>query len=669
MRKEYINKIAAIGCISLLVGISGGCMNQNEVYDPNHRKDQLPAMDTYFGFKTTSEVKLNVNYDLPGCKALLEVYTENPIDGSTAELKKKADVEPIFKAYTDEDGKYNGIMTVPAMFDKIFLYTDAAGVPRCLELGIENGIASFDGTINRETEPETRAYQFRGKAPYTLNAGKSLYSLCKWKTYGQLYYNYTKTVTNVNSEKIGSLADRIDKNLESSCKNNNGSNAHLLANAEKTNIYISPKTAAGKDVESATIDFIFLEQSGAYRNSFGYYYYKGTTPPTDMSQVKKYIIFPNVAKTDHLAPWMKQITSKTILKSGDKVRLKYFGEDGNQSASEQFPAGYTIGWFMVSDGFNGRYYDEYNSDKWRHNDQRDTNNYEINANRPILSSNDEEQQFITVYDKKSGKLIIGVEDGGDTNYKDLLFYVEANPMEAIVNPENPGRPSIDEGGEVEVPDVTENKTGTLAFEDIWPKGGDYDMNDVVVEYNRAVTFDKDNMVKKIVDTFRAIHCGAQITDAFAYQVGAGQLGSVSGDGIIETATNSIIVFENCKEAVGKEYVITREFSTPFDKADLKDYNPFIISNYVAGATSRTEIHLPKRESTSYADKSENYTQDDAYFIKKDGKYPFAVELPILGFKVADEMKRIDDDTQYPLFRTWAESKGTKATDWYIHKKK
>ena len=44
------------------------------------------------------------------------------------------------------------------------------------------------------------------------------------------------------------------------------------------------------------------------------------------------------------------------------------------------------------------------------------------------------------------------------------------------------RPNIpDNDKPIEEPDAQENLLGTLAFEDIWPNGGDYDMNDVVVE--------------------------------------------------------------------------------------------------------------------------------------------------------------------------------------------
>ena len=85
--------------------------------------------------------------------------------------------------------------------------------------------------------------------------------------------------------------------------------------------------------------------------------------------------------------------------------------------------------------------------------------------------------------KKSGKTILGAEDGvKDQSYCDLLFYVDATPevlltilkgrlfpMKVIKKNPNPMKMKM--------------LPATLAFEDIWPSGGDYDMNDVIVEYN------------------------------------------------------------------------------------------------------------------------------------------------------------------------------------------
>ena len=76
------------------------------------------------------------------------------------------------------------------------------------------------------------------------------------------------------------------------------------------------------------------------------------------------------------------------------------------------------------------------------------------------------------------------------------------------------------------------KNGTIAFEDLWPSQGDYDMNDLVLTYQSTITFDKDNKAIKTEDIFTPINNGAGVDNAFGYQldgVSATNLKSVSID--------------------------------------------------------------------------------------------------------------------------------------------
>ena len=194
------------------------------------------------------------------------------------------------------------------------------------------------------------------------------------------------------------------------------------------------------------------------------------------------------------------------------------------------------------------------------------------------------------------------------------------------------------------------------------------MNDVIVEYNRAIYFNTENMINKIVDTFTPTHDGAMYDNAFAYQIDGGQFGKVTSDKDIkvESETSSIIVFPSVKQAVkGKvgTCTITRTFEkATFNKENLKIYNPYIIVKYAAGQQNRTEVHLPKYSPTSYADKSLIGSSKDVYYIDRDGAYPFAIDIPMLNFIPVTETHNID--TEYPYFKNWADSWGSKSTDWY-----
>ena len=58
----------------------------------------------------------------------------------------------------------------------------------------------------------------------------------------------------------------------------------------------------------------------------------------------------------------------------------------------------------------------------------------------------------------------------DQIFTDVVFSLKANPEITNV-------PPVDEDL-----NTTIEKTGVYAFEDEWPKAGDYDMNDVLVQY-------------------------------------------------------------------------------------------------------------------------------------------------------------------------------------------
>lgn len=624
-QKRLFGISGAIATAALIGGLLAGCM-EKDLYDPNYGKEPLPDPSEYFGFETRGDVKLSVNYDVPGLVALLEVYDEDPMEVVDNVPVKKEGVEALFKIFTDGNGKYEGKMNIPTSVETVYLYTSSWGVPRCVKLDIKDGMASFDmskkDSSTAKTKAVTRSYNFNGNAPYLINSTLNLYSLCAWDENGLPRSPYITNVGKVGDENIGDLVSRMKQFFSK----NNYDNSYLFISPDVANIAVTQ--------EGTSLDVVFVNKDATYHNTFGYYFYR----TDDMgnanvhSGVKKYIIFPNVALTTGDG-W-----GAPVLRCGDKVHLLYFDDKGNSSTT--FPAGYTVGFFILPNAY-------------------DFSNNEIK----LVNYN---SNFVTVKDEKSGKTIIGVEDGANDSYCDLLFYVDTSPESSI---DNPNRPSIpDDNKPIEVPDADEGVKGTLAFEDIWPNGGDYDMNDVIVEYKRTVYFNADNMINKIVDTSTPTHDGAMYDNAFAYQIDGGQFGKVTSDKDIkvESETSSIIVFPSVKQAVkGKvgTCTITRTFEkATFNKENLKIYNPYIIVKYAAGQQNRTEVHLPKYSPTSYADKSLIGSSKDVYYIDRDGAYPFAIDIPMLNFIPVTETHNID--TEYPYFKNWADSWGSKSTDWY-----
>ena len=67
-----------------------------------------------------------------------------------------------------------------------------------------------------------------------------------------------------------------------------------------------------------------------------------------------------------------------------------------------------------------------------------------------------------------------------------------------------------------------------------------------------------------------------------------------------------------------------------------------------------------------ADASLNYSKDDAYYIRKDGKFPFAMDIPVHGFVPVTERATIGSEGEYPGFAKWANGENG-YDDWYLNK--
>jgi LruC domain-containing protein len=643
--------------------------------EPDPEKEPLPPMSEYFDFNTRADYSLSVNYAREGTPILLELYAEPPVTYDGMQRVKRSDLAALYSAYTTSSGSYDARINLPAGLSAVYLYTEEMGLPEMVRVPVTDGKIAFNNAFSIEGAA-TRAYSFAGASPYHISG--NLYSLCKWEGLGRLFrstgfwgnttyipinpgYIFTDRMTRIpiwdeagktkSTELLSTFNNRLKSILwEGKATKPEGlDNQNLVRTIDQTNFYLT---------KSTSIKLMFLHERAGYSNSFGYYYYKGSGE-RDVSDLKKFLIFPNVSIVGDDPD--TNANAARILQSGFEVELKFFGENGDEAVGTNvFPDGYTIGWFVLPDGYVRKAGAGEKVDELRNIDR-------------MMTSNGGGGHFISVYDVKHRGVVVGVEDGGDSSYEDLLFCLFTDDMDAIIDPKNPGRPSIPmDTPEIVVPDATETISGTLAFEDIWPSGGDYDMNDVVVEYQRAVTFDKDNLVKQIVDVFSPVHDGASYKNAFAYQIDAAQVGFITklpSNSDYEDLTRSIVVFSNAKAQIAsppKTFTIERVFegSDMFKKEDLKPYNPFIVVHYAPLQDKRVEVHLPKHNGTVWADNSLNATGSDAYYIDKGGKYPFAIDIPIRGFRVVTEKLAIDNSGEYPDFKAWVESDGLTHTDWY-----
>ena len=235
---------------------------------------------------------------------------------------------------------------------------------------------------------------------------------------------------------------------------------------------------------------------------------------------------------------------------------------------------------------------------------------------------------------------------------------------------------------------------TYAYEDIWPTGGDFDLNDIIIEHWQQMTYTSKNYVRVVRDVFKLVSKkdAATYADAFYVQVPANQKkseadfysyvedeGSFEEDELLteegncyEEETQSIVVFNNQHNMFAKGIggvMVVRAFSGIDVTKDDVCYNPYIISqadkNLGAG---RYEVHIPGYPITSLGKVLPN-TPDNFYatqFVSEGGEYPFAVSLQgVSGWQAPDPAVRVCDT--FTHYDAWTKSKGAEYNDWYLNK--
>ena len=249
-----------------------------------------------------------------------------------------------------------------------------------------------------------------------------------------------------------------------------------------------------------------------------------------------------------------------------------------------------------------------------------------------------------------------------------------------------------------------NGTGTLAFEDSWPSKGDYDMNDIVVDYQFKNVTNAHNQLVETFATFTLRATGAYYHNGFGFQLSTNNIPStsmqVTGYNIQEnylminangTEQNqnipTLIVFDNAFDVLhypgngiginttqGLTYVAPVTITlhivyTPYtyseQQLDIEHFNPFIIVNM-----DRTkEVHLPDYAPTSLADVSlfgkyaDNSIPSQNRYYKTSNNLPWALNI-YNSFSYPTETTEITK--AYLHFIDWVLSNGTNYSDWYTN---
>ncbi len=246
--------------------------------------------------------------------------------------------------------------------------------------------------------------------------------------------------------------------------------------------------------------------------------------------------------------------------------------------------------------------------------------------------------------------------------------------------------------------------GSLSFEDLWPGKGDYDFNDLVLDYQFTTVTNVSNKVVDVIGTFVIRAIGAGQSNGFGFQLPNNNVDAqditVSGydlrsnyitlndNGLeAEQEKPTIIVFDDANEIMPpsggfgvnvdpeKDYVdpdtivISMAFAVnkyTIQDIDIIHFNPFMIVSKTRGK----EIHLPDYQPTSLVDISYFGTMDDnsdpntERYYKTSNNLPWAINITE-SFDYLIEKNEIT--TGYLKFYDWAASSGTLYNDWFKDK--
>jgi LruC domain-containing protein len=246
----------------------------------------------------------------------------------------------------------------------------------------------------------------------------------------------------------------------------------------------------------------------------------------------------------------------------------------------------------------------------------------------------------------------------------------------------------------------ETDWGTLVYEDLWPGTGDYDFNDLVLDYQFQSVLSSENKLVEFFTDYSVRAVGASLHNAFGFSLGGdpANVASVTGNNIVHGDLNMnangteqgqdntvLFMFDDAFDMIGSSgsTFINTQTDVAYVEPDTSrvhvlyqnpisasvtgtaPYNPFVVVDLPA--SRGTEVHLPGNAPTDLADMTLfGQWADDSN--PATGKYyqsvtnlPWALDLPV-SFEYPVEQVEIIN--AYNHFVEWAESAGSVYPDWY-----
>jgi LruC domain-containing protein len=642
-----------------------------------------------FNFATSKSVNLNLSLKAPNGDALKGVVVSIYNPANTAENAS------LFKGVTDNSGNLVTTLSVPSELKQIVIDPAYVGLMRYAKASINGtsvtavigGTAGFSGDVIAEpivekpgsgtlTVMAASSTTFAYPLPYTSSSDAVVNTASV-----PLSYGVPKYLLATDDVISASLLSHVNASLPES-KPLTETHPEYLASDATSTLNITAKS---------DVWVTFVAEGAGYLNTLAYYTYPTGSVPRDESDIDKAtIVLPNSSANG----------SGGGLKAGNKVKLGSFN------------AGTSIGFILIADAWTGKGINTGNT------------KYYSDAKFNPEKKADKKKHAVLLYDDANKVTLVGFEDldredGSDDDFNDLVFYASSNPVTGI---STDGVPTVDNGGDVDGDGVIDELDAfpndaskayisyypsasgfaNVAFEDNWPKKGDFDLNDVVVKYRYTFVANGKNEVVTIQGDYNVTAVGASFKNGFGVQFpfAASAVQSVTGqkfkDNYITRAANGveagqskavIIPFDNTDAMInnpdnaffvnvlnskdkvtnGLTASVLVTLANPVAKSTLTmaTINPFLISNARRGY----EIHLPGYLPTDKADTKLFGTDDDnsvptssRYYLAKDN-LPWAINYAD-NFTYPLEQVKITD--AYLHFADWASSGGTLFPDWYTN---
>lgn len=668
--KEIITAVLTV-CALFLVGCVADVYDPKTDPEPTPTPGPNPERGPIFDFNTEKSYKLTVRYDVPeGYQVGFNVYTEVPTTLNEEGQVVMKDIKAIGTGTTDKSGVYSENIEIPTTAKKLYIRSTNPGVSELL-------IAEVNGDVLTEAAEPDYTKEVTNTRSYVLRAGEGY----KNELYNQLEFG------SLNMQRIGywqNFAGHIFKDREYTAM---GRPDYLLSSAIpiSSDVYkiIAQELVEGNSVDygklgsgdinvikDAHVDLYLLSEGTSASSTLAYFCYPTNNPPKSINEIKSQTVaFPNAKELKNHGYYPKGWNG--AMAPGEGIRLRYF-KDGVDKGTV-FPANTSIGWVLYNNGYQ----------KPSTNAASVSNPYDnrgaIYSNPSLMNGN----KYVALF-RLGDFVIYGFEDWdvkGDCN--DVVFHVESDPIESIT----PGIPEVkpEEPSDDKVVGSFD-KSGTLTFEDLWPRQGDFDMNDVIIKYTSSIGLNINNEVVKTIDTYTLLWSGATIHNNFAYQLNAsrsdvevefssstGDAGQAYLDPNLSQAT--IRLFNDALALTSNNtrtstITVTTSYKRKYDTENiLPPYNPFITTS-----SDDKEVHLTRHKPTQAANTSLFGTADDQsnpsngnYYVTfvNDLQMPFAIHL--VGehdFVIPKEGKRIDE--YYPKFINWINTNGAQDADWYLH---